>query len=67
MPKLNTSIPTATDMTTRRQLLFVAIGNPIPDTHNPRKHGRAQIPITPGLSPLTMWIVQAMSNKPGPP
>ncbi len=43
MPKLNTSIPTATDMATRRQLLFVAIGDMIPDPHNPRKHGRAQI------------------------
>jgi ParB-like chromosome segregation protein Spo0J len=43
MPKLNTSIPTAADMVTRRQLLFVAIGDLIPDPHNPRKHGRAQI------------------------
>src|SRR5258705_13252226 len=43
MTKLNTSIPTATDMATRRQLLFVAIGDLIPDPHNPRKHGRAQI------------------------
>jgi ParB/RepB/Spo0J family partition protein len=43
MPKLNTSIPTATDMTTRRQLLFAAIGDLIPDPQNPRKHGRAQI------------------------
>src|SRR6195256_6038599 len=43
MPKLNTSIPTATDMATRRQLLLVAIGDLIPDPHNPRKHGRAQI------------------------
>jgi DNA modification methylase len=43
MPKLNTSIPAATDMATRRQLLFVAIGDLIPDPHNPRKHGRAQI------------------------
>jgi DNA modification methylase len=43
MPKLNTSISTATDVATRRQLLFVAIGDLIPDHHNPRKHGRAQI------------------------
>src|ERR1700730_17323834 len=43
MRKLNTSIPTATEMTTRRQHLFVAIGDPIPDPDNPRKHGRAQI------------------------
>jgi DNA modification methylase len=43
MPKLNTSISTATDVATRRQLLFVAIGNLIPDPDNPRKHGRAQI------------------------
>src|SRR5258708_38219153 len=43
MTKLNTSIPTATDMATRRQLLFGAIGDLIPDPHNPRKHGRAQI------------------------
>src|SRR3979490_1115869 len=43
MPKLNTSIPTATDMATRRQLLFVAIGDLSPDPDNPRKHGRAQI------------------------
>jgi DNA modification methylase len=43
MTKLNTSIPTATDVATRRQLLFVAIGDLIPDPHNPRKHGRAQI------------------------
>ena len=43
MTKLNTSIPTATDMATRRQLLFVAIGDLIPDPDNPRKHGRAQI------------------------
>src|SRR5260370_18480266 len=43
MPKLKSSIPTATDMATRRQLLFVAIGDLIPDPDNPRKHGRAQI------------------------
>src|SRR6202049_2694561 len=43
MPKLKSSIPTATDMATRRQLLFVAIGDLIPDPNNPRKHGRAQI------------------------
>jgi hypothetical protein len=43
MPKLSTSIPTTTDVATRRQLLFVAIGDLIPDPHNPRKHGRAQI------------------------
>jgi DNA modification methylase len=42
MPKLNTSIPTATDVTTRRKLLFVEIGDLIPDPDNPRKHGRAQ-------------------------
>src|SRR6476469_6530179 len=42
MPKL-TSISTATDVATRRQLSFVAIGDLIPDHHNPRKHGRAQI------------------------
>jgi len=43
MQKLNTSITTATDVATRRQLLFVATGNLIPDPDNPRKHGRAQI------------------------
>src|ERR1700722_5787841 len=44
MPKLNTSIPTnTTDVATRRQLQFVAIGDLIPDPDNPRKHGRAQI------------------------
>src|SRR5258708_17458473 len=43
MPKLKPSIPTATDMATRRQLLFVAIGDLITDPDNPRKHGRAQI------------------------
>ena len=43
MTKLNTSIPTATDVAARRQLLFVAIGDLIPDRDNPRKHGRAQI------------------------
>jgi hypothetical protein len=43
MTKLNTSIPTATDVATRRKILFVAIGDLIPDQHNPRKHGRAQI------------------------
>jgi DNA modification methylase len=43
MPKLDTLIPTATDVATRRQLLFVAIGDLIPDPQNPRKHGRAQI------------------------
>jgi DNA modification methylase len=43
MTKLKSSIPTATDVATRRQILFVAIGDLIPDQHNPRKHGRAQI------------------------
>src|SRR5260370_31652359 len=43
MTKLKSSIPTATDVATRRQILFVAIGDLIPDPHNPRKHGRAQI------------------------
>jgi DNA modification methylase len=43
MPELNTAISTATDSATRRQLSFVAIGTLIPDPHNPRKHGRAQI------------------------
>jgi DNA modification methylase len=43
MAKLNSSIPTTSDVVTRRQLLFVAIGNLIPDPDNPRKHGRAQI------------------------
>jgi DNA modification methylase len=43
MRKLDTSISTATDVATRRQLLFVAIGDLIPDPHNPRKHDRAQI------------------------
>jgi DNA modification methylase len=43
MTKLNTSIPTTTDVATRRQLLFAAIGDLIPDPHNPRKHGRVQI------------------------
>src|ERR1700732_1564477 len=43
MTKLNTSISTTCDVATRRQLLFVAIGDLIPDPDNPRKHGRAQI------------------------
>lgn len=43
MPKLNTSITTATDVATRRQILFVAIADLIPDPDNPRKHGRPQI------------------------
>ena len=43
MPKLNTSIPTATDVATHRRLLFVAIGDLIPDPQNPRKHRRTQI------------------------
>ena len=43
MPKLKPSIPTAIDVVMRRQILFVAIGDLIPDPDNPRKHGRAQI------------------------
>src|ERR1700694_6146537 len=43
MTKLKSSIPTATEVATRRQLLFVAIGDLMPDPDNPRKHGRAQI------------------------
>src|ERR1700686_5078345 len=43
MTKLNTSAPTPSDVATRRQILFVAIGDLIPDPDNPRKHGRAQI------------------------
>src|ERR1700716_3165194 len=43
MKKLKPSIPTATDVVMRRQILFVAIGDLIPDPDNPRKHGRAQI------------------------
>src|SRR3979490_573784 len=43
MTKVKSSIPAATDVATRRQILFVAIGDLIPDPHNPRKHGRAQI------------------------
>jgi len=43
MPKLKSSTPTAIDLATRRQILFVAIGHLIPDPDNPRKHGRAQI------------------------
>jgi ParB/RepB/Spo0J family partition protein len=43
MTKLNTSITTTTDVATHRRLLFVAIGDLIPDPQNPRKHGRAQI------------------------
>jgi DNA modification methylase len=43
MTKLQSSIPTATDVAARRQLSFVAIGDLIPDPHNPRKHSRAQI------------------------
>jgi DNA modification methylase len=43
MTKRNTSAPTPSDLATRRQILFVAIGNLIPDPDNPRKHGRAQI------------------------
>jgi DNA modification methylase len=43
MTKLNTSISTTCDVATHRKILFVAIGDLIPDPHNPRKHGRAQI------------------------
>src|ERR1700691_5995729 len=43
MKSTNTSTLPAIDLATRRQLLFVAIGDLIPDPHNPRKHGRAQI------------------------
>jgi DNA modification methylase len=43
MTGINNTIPTATDVAARRQLLFVAIGDLIPAPHNPRKHGRAQI------------------------
>jgi DNA modification methylase len=43
MPKLNTSISAATDVARRQHLLFIAIGDLVPDPHNPRKHGRAQI------------------------
>jgi DNA modification methylase len=43
MTKLKSSIPTTAHLATRRQILFVAIGDLIPDPHNPRKHGAAQI------------------------
>src|ERR1700691_5277121 len=43
MKSTNTSTLPAIDLATRRQLLFVAIGDLVPDPHNPRKHGRAQV------------------------
>src|ERR1700675_858284 len=43
MTSINNTIPTATDVAARRQILFVAIGDLIPDPDNPRKHGRAQV------------------------
>jgi DNA modification methylase len=43
MTKLNTSISTTCEVATRRQILFVAIGDLIPDPHNPRKHRPTQI------------------------
>jgi DNA modification methylase len=43
MTKLSTSISTTCDVATRRQILFVAIGNLVPDPHNPRKHRPTQI------------------------
>jgi ParB-like chromosome segregation protein Spo0J len=43
MTTINNTNPTTVKVTKRRQILFVAIGNLIPDPHNPRKHGRAQI------------------------
>jgi DNA modification methylase len=43
MKRTNTSTLSATNLATRRRLLFVAIGDLIPDPQNPRKHGRAQI------------------------
>src|SRR5260370_7125030 len=43
MTKLKSSIPTATDVATRRQIMFAGIRDLIPDPDNPRKHGRAQI------------------------
>ena len=43
MTKLNPSISTTSDVATRRQVLFVAIRDLIPDPDNPRKHGRSQI------------------------
>jgi DNA modification methylase len=43
MAKLNTPISTTSDVSTRRQVLFVAIRDLIPDPDNPRKHGRAQV------------------------
>jgi DNA modification methylase len=43
MTTINNTIPTSAHLATRRQILFVSIGDLIPDPHNPRKHGRAQI------------------------
>jgi DNA modification methylase len=43
MPTINNTIPTTAHLATRRQTLFVAIGDITPDPRNPRKHGRAQI------------------------
>jgi ParB-like chromosome segregation protein Spo0J len=43
MNTINNTIPTTAHLATRRQILFVAIGDLIPDPDNPRKHGRAQI------------------------
>jgi hypothetical protein len=43
MKSTNTSTLTAARLATRRQLLFVAIGDLIPAPQNPRKHGCAQI------------------------
>src|SRR6202158_1630142 len=43
MTTINNTIPTTAHLATRRQILFVAIGDLIPDPDNPRKHGRAQI------------------------
>jgi DNA modification methylase len=43
MTKLKSSTPSTAHLATRRQILFVAIADLIPDPHNPRKHGPAQI------------------------
>ena len=43
MSKTKITIPFSANVSTRGKLLSVAIGTLIPDPHNPRNHGRAQI------------------------
>ena len=42
MTIINNTIPVTSNLVTRRQILFVSIGDLIPDPENPRKHGCAQ-------------------------